>query len=122
EATKRARASRRKGASFETDLVKGLRAEGFDVERLTKTGKEDEGDAVLTDSWGKVVIEAKNEQKIDLPGYIREALLEADHYAKHRGLDRQEVTGIAVVKARGKSWRESYVVTSLAEFLDLEEK
>lgn len=119
EATKRARASKRRGASFETDLLKGLRGEGLEVERLTKTGKDDEGDLVVSDEWGKVILEAKNEAKIDLPRYIREAMLEADNYAKHRNLPRQEITAAAIVKARGKSWKDAYVVLSAREFFDL---
>lgn len=119
EATRRARRSKAKGASWEVELLNGFRKEGFTVERLTKTGKDDEGDLVLTDEWGRVVIEAKAEAKIDLPAYIREAEREADNYVKHRGLDRQEATAVAIVKARGKSWKEGYVVLSVAEFFDL---
>jgi len=119
EATKKARAAKRKGASWETDLVKGLRAEGFDVERLHLNGKEDEGDLVLTDEHGKIIIEAKNVAKLDLAGFVGEAMAEADNYVQHRGLDRQEVTAVVAIKARGKSWKEGYLVTTIGEFLDI---
>lgn len=121
EGTKRARAARRKGSGWETDLLKGLRSEGFEVERLTKAGKDDEGDLVVTDEWGKVIVEAKNEAKIDLPSYIREAMVEADNYVSKRALSRQEVTAVAIVKARGRGWKDAYVVTSVREFFDLED-
>lgn len=119
EATKRARSSKRKGSAFESALVTTLREHGLEAERLHLNGKEDEGDLVVRDQWGKLIVEAKNEAKIDLARYIKEALEEADNYTRHRGIDRQEVTGVAIVKARGKSILDSYVVLTLAEFFDL---
>lgn len=121
EATKRARSSKRKGSTFESALVTTLREHGLEAERLHLNGKEDEGDLVVRDQWGKLIVEAKNEAKIDLARYIKEALEEADNYTRHRGMDRQEVTGVAIVKARGKSILDSYVVTTLREFLDLDD-
>lgn len=121
EATKKARSSKRKGSAFESGLTQTLREHGLEAERLHLNGKEDEGDLVVQDQWGKVIVEAKNEAKIDLARYVKEAFEEADNYVKHRGLDRQEVTAVAIVKARGKSILDSYVVTTVREYFDLDD-
>lgn len=120
-ATARARASKRKGAQWQSDIRNVLRDAGYDVEILELSGKEDEGDLVVRMGGGNyVVIEAKNEAKIDLPGYLREAFAEADNFAAHRpGVDREKVTPIVVVKARGKSASQAYVVRRLDDYFDL---
>lgn len=121
EATRKARNSKRKGATFETDLVTALRAEGFDVERLTKAGKDDEGDLVVRmDDRSYIVIEAKNEARIDIPGYLREAEIERENFIKHRpGLAPERVRGVAVVKARGKGVLESYVLVPFRSYFGI---
>jgi len=118
EATRRARASKRKGSQHETDVRDFFRHAGADIEPLKLNGAEDEGDHVvrLADN-SRVVIEAKNEQKINLAGYMNEADLEAANYARHRGLERHRVLPVAIVKARGKSIADAYVVIRLAEFV-----
>ncbi len=122
EATKRSRASKRRGADFETDLVTLLREAGLDVERLTKTGREDEGDLVVKTPDGSVtVVEAKNEKSIDLPGYLREAFAEEGNYIKHRpGLNPDAVEAVAIVKARGRNARKAYVVSTVERFFGLD--
>lgn len=121
DATKKARSSKRKGAQWESDLTKVLREHGLEAERLHLSGKEDEGDLVIRDRWGEVIAEAKNEAKIDLARYVKEAFEEADNYVQHRGLDRQEVTAVAIVKARGKGVLDGYVVTTVREYFDLDD-
>ena len=78
-----------RGATFETDVRDWFRTNGYDAERLARTGAKDEGDiAIRSDFLGYVgVIEAKapgQSGRIDLPGWTREAQLEATHYAEAR--------------------------------------
>ena len=80
----RNKANKRKGAGFEIDVVQFLRDHHLHAERLTKTGREDEGDAVVRVHGLAVVMEAKNEKSIDLSGYMREATLEARQWEARR--------------------------------------
>jgi glycine cleavage system aminomethyltransferase T len=109
-----------RGASFETDIRDWFRANGYDAERLARTGARDEGDvAVRGDFLGSIgVIEciapgASN--KIDLSGWTREAQLEAKHYAEARGLALTQVIPALVIKARGKSISDAYLVFRLGD-------
>lgn len=108
----------RKGTLWETKLLNHLRSNGFDVERLRLTGKEDEGDLVVKDG-GVVIVEAKDEKRINLAGYLREAEAEAENYAKHRGLDPQLVTPVAIVKRRNHGVGKAYVVMTVDTFFDI---
>lgn len=111
----------RKGTEWETRLLKYLRENKIDAERLTKTGKEDEGDLVVRDG-GVVIVEAKNEKKLDLAGYLREAEVEAKNYAKHRGLDPAPITPVAIIKRRNHGPGEAYVVMTVDTFFDIGSK
>ncbi|MEU8621440.1 hypothetical protein [Streptomyces sp. NPDC048623] len=113
--------NKRKGSQWESDLRDGLRSEGFDVESLRLAGAEDEGDMVLRLGSEFLVIEAKN-AKLEPATFVREAGVERLNFAKHRGLDEKAVLSIAVVKARGKSWRQAYVLTTLESYLGLDSK
>jgi Holliday junction resolvase len=118
--SRRNKANKAKGARWQSELRNGLRNQGFDVERLVLTGKEDEGDLVVrATGTERVVIEAKD-ATMDVGTFCREAMTEADNYAKHRDLDRTDVKGVAVVKRRGKNWREAYVITTLADYFGLD--
>ena len=113
------------GKRYETELLGYLREFGHDVERLRLTGKEDEGDLLFRPYWqtarvthgpGRYVIEAKRTKSLDLAGWVKEAQVEAEHYAKHR--DLLTPPGFLVVhKARNKSLGQSYVTTTLEEWL-----
>ena len=118
EGTARARANKRKGAQWQTDIRNVLRDGKYDVEILELSGKEDEGDLVVRMGDGQyIIIEAKNEQRIDISGYLNEAATEADNFAKHRpAVDREKVQPIAVVKARGKSVMDAYVIVRMRDF------
>jgi len=111
---------KQRGATFETDIRNWFRGFGYDAERLARTGKRDEGDvAVRSDFLGSVgVIEAKApgaSGRIDLSGWTKEAQIEATHYAEARGLDRESVLAAIVIKARGKSIADSYLVFRLGD-------
>lgn len=117
--------NRRAGARWQTALRDGLRSAGLDVERLVLTGTEDEGDLTVRRSrWDgttradRIVIEAK--AGVMYPAdFVDQTLEEATNFARHRGIPRGHVMGIAVVKRRQKSWNDAYVVTSLAEYFRL---
>ena len=111
---------KQRGASFETDIRDWFRTNGYDAERLARTGARDEGDiAIRSDFLAHVgVIEAKApgaSGKIDLSGWTREAQLEATHYAQARGLSRESVLPAVIIKARGKSISDAYLVFKLGD-------
>jgi glycine cleavage system aminomethyltransferase T len=109
-----------RGATYETDTRDWFRANGYDSERLARTGARDEGDVVVrSDFLGSIgVIECKAPgagNKIDLSGWTKEAQLEALHYAEARGLTRDKVMPAVLIKARGKSIADSYLVLRLGD-------
>jgi hypothetical protein len=109
-----------RGATFETDIRDYFRANGYDSERLARTGARDEGDVVVrSDFLGSIgVIECKAPgagNKIDLSGWTKEAQLESKHYAASRGLDESQVLPSVIIKARGKSIADSYLVLRLGD-------
>ena len=116
--------NRRAGAKWETDLLKNLREEGFEVERLRLAGREDEGDLVVTDplvDGRRLILEAKA-GALHPAQFVKEATVEARNYEDHRSLPAGRAMGVVVAKQRGKSWREAYVLTTLSEFLELDGK
>ena len=109
-----------RGATFETDIRDWFRANGYDAERLARTGAKDEGDvAVRADFLGSIgVIECKAPgagNAIDLSGWTREAQLESKHYAEARGIEHSQVLSAVLIKARGKSIEDSYLVLRLGD-------
>jgi len=109
-----------RGATYETDIRDWFRANGYDSERLARTGARDEGDVVVRkDFLGSIgVIECKAPgagNKINLSGWTREAQLEAKHYADSRGLKPSEILPAVLIKARGKSIADSYLVLRLGD-------
>lgn len=110
-------ASKRRGSSWELDLLRYFRAKlGMKAERLRLAGKLDEGDLAVEDVDMTYVIEAKNTARINLAQYVEEALIERDHYCDARLLRRENVMAVAIVKRRGKGIEEAYVVTTVKEF------
>ena len=109
-----------RGATFETDIRDWFRANGYDSERLARTGARDEGDVVVrSDFLGSIgVIECKAPgagNAIDLSGWTKEAQLESKHYAEARGLEESQVLPSVIIKARGKSIADSYLVLRLGD-------
>lgn len=109
-------ANKRRGATFELDLLKFFRREGYDAERLRLSGKHDEGDIVVRIGALPYVIEAKNVQKIDLASFVTQAQTEADNYSKARGIMRPGYA--AIIKRRKHPIEQSYVVVPLKEWLE----
>jgi hypothetical protein len=83
------------------------------------TGSEDEGDLVVRAGHEFVVLEAKA-GAMHPAEFVREAQIEAAHFAQHRGIDPSRVKGVAIVKARGKNWREGYVLTTVKDYFGLD--
>jgi len=109
-----------RGATYETDIRDWFRANGYDSERLARTGAKDEGDVVVRSGFlGRIgVIECKAPgagNAIDLSGWSREAQTEANHYAASRGLGETAVLAALLIKARGKSIEDSYLVLRLGD-------
>ena len=111
---------KQRGATFETDLRNWFRANGYNAERLARAGARDEGDiAIASDFLGSIgVVEAKApgaSNRIDLSGWTKEAQLEAGHYATARGIEREAVLPAVIIKARGKSIDDAYLVLRLGD-------
>lgn len=110
------------GKKYETDLMKHLREQGLDVERLRLTGAEDEGDLlvrVAVDGFSpasRLVIECKRRKAMDLGGWIKEAEVERDHYDAHRG-NTTPSAFVVVHYRRQHGISQSYVTTTLEEYL-----
>jgi len=109
-------ANKRKGAQFETDIMKWLRKIGAMAERLTKAGANDEGDIVTIIGGNTYILELKNRQKIDLPKFWEEAKKEAENYAKAREL-KEVPTALVIVKRRNSGIEKSWVVQDLEQWI-----
>jgi hypothetical protein len=119
----RNRRNRAAGARWQSDLRNGLRDAGLDVERLVLTGKEDEGDLVIRDYSHPgefVIIEAKA-GVMHAAEFVRQATIEGEHFAKHRGLDRKRVKSVAIVKRKGMNWKDAYVLTTARDYFALDQ-
>ena len=118
---KRNARNKRAGADWETKLVKGLRESGYDVERLHLSGSKDEGDIriILNTDPTHVVVEAKA-GVMHAAEFVRQADVEAKNYGDNRGLNLDDVKGVVIVKARGKNWRDAYVLTTVRSYFGLD--
>ncbi|MFC4334104.1 hypothetical protein [Salininema proteolyticum] len=116
----RNRRNRRAGADWQNKLLHELRAEGFDTERLALAGSEDEGDLIIRRPYGEwVVIEAKAGQMF--PGdFVDQTMREKNNFARHRAIDPSVVSGVAIVKRRGRKWHQAYVLTTVEDYFGLQ--
>jgi Holliday junction resolvase len=106
----------RKGSGWEIDFLKLFRTLGIWVERLTKAGKNDEGDIVAVIAGKTYIFELKNVQRMDLPQFWREAEVEAVNYAKARNLPEVPLHYI-VVKRRNASANKAWVIQDLDQWI-----
>ena len=106
----------RKGAAFETAVLKFFRAAGVLAERLTKAGARDEGDLVVVISGSTYILELKNRKKLDLPTFWAEAQIEAENYARARNLDFIPPAYV-IVKRRNAGIEKSWVIQDLTQWL-----
>jgi hypothetical protein len=107
----------RKGAQFETDVMRWLRSAGAMCERLVKAGKNDEGDLVAIIGGKQYILELKNRKTISLPEFWREAEVEAENYAKARGLTEVPLHYI-ILKRRNAGIEKAWVIQDLQQWLD----
>lgn len=107
------------GKKFQRDVMKHLREQGFEAENLVLVGAEDEGDVMLraeSPVADRFIIECKREKGFHLADWVRQAKVESLNYRTHRGL--MEYPGFVVIHhARGKGLHESYVTTTLNEWM-----
>ena len=99
-----------KGSQWERDVAKYFNERGYpDVERRYGAGATlDKGDI---NGVKDTVLECKNHAKISLSEFMEEALIEQKN-AKKR-------FGVSVIKRRGKNVKDSYVVMTLEQWIDL---
>ena len=105
----------RKGAQFETDVLKWLRSLGFLAERLTKAGAKDEGDIVCVATGKTFILELKNRKAINLGQFWEEAVVEAANYAKARGLGEVPLHYV-IVKRRNHGISQAFVIQSFEQW------
>jgi Holliday junction resolvase len=113
------KSNKRRGAAFEIDLADWLMQQGYNAQRLPRAGRNDIGDVALPTPNDIYVIEAKaprRDGKIDLSGWIREALIEAENYRKQKNLTSAP-TPLVVIKASNKGIEDAYVVQRLSDAL-----
>ena len=106
----------RKGSGWEVDFLKFFRNLGIWVERLTKAGKNDEGDIVAVIAGKTYIFELKNVKRMDLPQFWREAQVEAVNYAKARNLEEVPLSYV-IVKRRNAGVDKAWVVQDLNQWL-----
>ena len=106
----------RKGAQFETDVLKWLRSLGFLAERLTKAGAKDEGDIVCIASGETYILELKNRKALNLSEFWEEAEVEALNYAKARGIGEPPLHYV-IVKRRNHSISKAFVIQSFEQWV-----
>lgn len=113
--------NKRKGTAWETSIVHMLREQGFQAERVTLAGRDDEGDIVVMPNQDhgvpQTIVEAKNEKTIRLSDYVEQAVAERNNYCNKRGLDVENVDAVVFVKRRGKNVLDGYAVTTIREYL-----
>jgi|TARA_R110000822_G_scaffold84609_1_gene198530 Holliday junction resolvase len=106
----------RKGAKFETDVMRWLRDKGVSAERLTKAGAKDEGDLVAVIAGETFILELKNRGTLSLPEFWREAEVEALNYAKARGKGEVPLHYV-IVKRRNSGIENAWVIQDLKQWI-----
>jgi hypothetical protein len=106
----------RKGAKFETDVMKWLRDKGVSAERLTKAGAKDEGDLVCVIAGETFILELKNRATLSLPEFWREAEVEALNYSKARGKGEVPLHYV-IVKRRNSGIENAWVIQDLKQWI-----
>lgn len=105
-----------KGTIFATAVLKFLRGKGIDAEKLVQAGTNDEGDMKVIVAGRTYVFELKATKKIELPQFWREAEVEAQNYAKARGLEVIPPAYI-LVKRRNAPISQAWVICPLENWL-----
>ena len=113
-------ANKRKGTQFETDVLGWFRGRlpKAMTERLALAGANDEGDLVLIVAGKPYVLELKARTKLDLPQFWREAVVEAQNYAKARNLDTVPPSYV-IVKRRSAGIEDAWVIQTLDQWANI---
>lgn len=122
DASSRARAAKRKGASFEIDLEAFYRHVKVAVTRLVKRGIHDNGDLAVRGGPVVFVVECKNEKRMDLAGAVAEAKAEALRYEALHVHDPDApalVIPVAAIKAPRKNISQTYIVMEAEDHAEL---
>jgi hypothetical protein len=96
--------------------MRWLRSAGALCERLVKAGANDEGDLVAVIAGETYILELKNRKSLTLPEFWREAEVEAENYAKARGLSEVPLHYV-IIKRRNAGIEKSWVVQDLTQWL-----
>lgn len=103
--------SKQKGTSFETAVLPAIQEKRPNAERRALGGVNDKGDFHIPDEL-RFIVEAKNCKEMDLSGWIREAVREAENAGVPHG--------VVFHKKRGTTDpREQYATMKVGTFLDL---
>lgn len=105
-----------KGTIFSTAILKWLRGAGAEAEKLVQAGSNDEGDMKVVVAGKTYVFELKATKKLDLPSAWKEAEIEAENYAKARGLEYTP-PAYAVIKRSRAGIEKAWVICSLEAWL-----
>ena len=106
-----------KGTKFETGVVNYIRSLGHFAEKLRQSGKNDEGDIVAIIAGNTFVLECKAHKSLNLPEFWRQAVVEAENYAKARGLEVVPPAYV-IAKRRQASISDAWVITSLEKWIE----
>jgi hypothetical protein len=118
EIAKRNARNRGAGKRWEREIRDGGRAEGIDTEHTRDTGTKDEGDLVLRVGGRFHVVEAKN-AKLAPTEFLREAAVEAEHFAEARKLPGEVVHPVVFVKRARFGFLDGLALLTVRDYLKL---
>lgn len=104
-------AAKRKGSAWEIALREHFLDLSIAARRNPMSGSQDIGDLAIEIDGTHYVIEAKATKAIDLPGFLKQAEVEAKNYASLNRLE--EARPLVIVKRRSHGVDRSYVVQEL---------
>jgi Holliday junction resolvase len=112
------KSNKRRGAAFEIELADWFMEQGLNAQRLPRAGRNDIGDIALPTTNDFYVVEAKaprRDGRIDLSGWIKEAMVEAENYLASKKNLKVAPTPLVIIKAPNKGIGEAYVVQRLCD-------
>ncbi len=102
-------ANRRKGAGYELDVAHYLAANGYPDAHRELEKRRDIGD--IANGPAGVTIECKNRSKLDLAGWLGQA--------EQAAINTGAAHAAVIIKARGRTVGQSYVVQRFEDWLDM---
>jgi hypothetical protein len=109
----------RRGRAFERKIAEYFRDRDFEVEHNRLVGQDDEGDVSIRTPQFHILVEAKSPgpgKPIRIPEWLRQAHLEAEHYAAKRRLDINNVVPVVMIERVGEGMDEAWVCLKLSQF------